>query len=458
VPTLQQSLPETLEVSNLSNTDSNYQSQSITHVAKFKPHSIVVFKKFEGFQKSKTEQELANLDKGKNGEYNGYMSPTTSRKVRSLLENWLMALEYNITRGWSMTVKEAMENKKIKQEYAPTFITLTLPSDQIHEDNFIKKNMLWAFIQEVQRKHGVKYYFWRAEPQANGRIHFHILVDKYIHWTNVRKIWNNILDNNGYIERYRQNQIEKHKNGFAFDKEQCNLKLLDIAKKCEKQGIKFEPKAERNKEYQRQLRAYESGTLTNWSDGNSTDIHSIMNVKSITAYVVKYVTKDKDQSDKEGVSTRTIDGRIWGCSDELRNLKHYEITIAEEIDYRTIDYDTREIEVVIGLERTLDKNDIIRDSEAGILILMLRENKLYDYLKANHKEVFQSYKNHYQFMFISLYRPEIIHEYLSITLYLSEIINSFTIDKLNTPEKEDNNEQIFAVWEQIEMDFNDVPF
>lgn len=458
MPTLQQIAPVSEIDATFSNTDSDYQVKSITHVAKFKPHSIVVYKRFEGFGNSKTEQELANLEKGKNGEYNGYMSPTTSRKVRSLIENWMLALEYNITRGWSMTLKEALENPKIKQEYAPTFVTLTLASEQLHDDNFIKKNLLWRFIQEMQRKESVKFYFWRAEPQANGQIHFHILLDKYIHWSKIRKVWNLILKDNGYIDKYRENQEKKHVGGFNFDKEQCTFKLLEIYKRCQEKKQNYDAKTERANEYKRQLKAYNEGILCNWTNPNSTDIHSIMNVKSITAYVIKYVTKDKDQSDKDGSTTRIITGRIWGCSDELRNLKHYEVTIAEEIDFKCLDYDVTEIDVVTNLERTLEKKDIIRDQDAGLLILMLRENKLYEFLKLHHIDVFERYKYHYQFMYISLYRPEIIVEYLSIVLDLSKTINSFTIANKAQNETIVKNEKVFEIWEQLEMGFNDVSF
>lgn len=81
------------------------------------------------------------------------------------------------------------------------FITLTLSGDQKHDDYFIKNKMLDVFLKWLKRK-GVKSYVWRAETQANGRIHFHITTNTYIHWRSIRDKWNSIQQVHGYLDNY----------------------------------------------------------------------------------------------------------------------------------------------------------------------------------------------------------------------------------------------------------------
>jgi len=40
------------------------------------------------------------------------------------------------------------------------FLTLTLPADQIHSDNEIKRSALMPFFQQLKRVSGVEEYFW----------------------------------------------------------------------------------------------------------------------------------------------------------------------------------------------------------------------------------------------------------------------------------------------------------
>ena len=67
-------------------------------------------------------------------------------------------------------------------QYKLTFITLTLPSKQIHSDNEIKSKCLNQFLIELKKNHSVSRYIWKAEKQENNNIHFHIIADKFIKW------------------------------------------------------------------------------------------------------------------------------------------------------------------------------------------------------------------------------------------------------------------------------------
>lgn len=224
------------------------------------------------------------------------------------------------------------------------FVTLTLPSRQVHSDNEIKNKCLNQFIIEIKKKYRVKNYVWRAEKQKNGNVHFHILIDKYIPWEELRNNWNRIINKMGYIDRYRETQKNWHKNGFR-----VRDNLLPTWSKA------------------KQLQAYLSGARTHWNNPNSTDIHSIKKIKNIKSYVQKYVTKSSERfefisaeiqkiageltkQDNRRKKRRLIvklrrlrfqckmveykekvKGRIWGCNSQLQNIKGFRADVDNEI-------------------------------------------------------------------------------------------------------------------------------
>lgn len=170
-----------------------------------------------------------------------------------------------------------------------SFVTLTLSSTQTHSDNEIKEKCLNQFFVEARKKWHVKNYLWRAEKQINGNIHFHILTDRFIPWSELRDVWNRIQNKLGYVDVYRQQMLDFHSGGF---------KVRDqLLKKWS---------------YKNQLKAYKEGSRSDWHNPNSTDIHSLRFVNNCKAYVLKYAAKDE----KNG----NLQGRLWGCNFELSNI------------------------------------------------------------------------------------------------------------------------------------------
>lgn len=170
------------------------------------------------------------------------------------------------------------------------FITLTLPSTQVHDDNEVKADLLNQFMVECRHVWNVRNYIWRAEKQKNGNIHFHILVDRFVPWSELRDRWNRICNKKGYVDRYRDQMRSFHSNGF-----QVRQDLL------------------KNWEYKKQVKAYREGKANDWNSPNSTDIHSLRRINRVAAYILKYMTKDDDAGE--------IKGRMWGCNFELSDIK-----------------------------------------------------------------------------------------------------------------------------------------
>lgn len=250
--------------------------------------------------KDPLEVDKRNQNLITSGEYNGFMSRNTKSQIKKMLCNWMQALKSNS--------QESKGNPKIKT----TFLTLTLSSDQIHTDNEIKRNYLNRFIIELKRKFGVQNYFWRAESQNkneknNGRIHFHLIIDNYIDKTAVRELWNKIQSD--YVDRY-----------------------------FEKTGKTKAPP--------------------------STYIEFPKSLEGLVDYAIKYSLKETPQLSEKGNKTkqtntfkneyRKIEGRIWGCSDQLRQIKDsLEFNATEKEEFKTAVkeiylIDNKEVYTVIG--------------------------------------------------------------------------------------------------------------
>ena len=223
---------------------------------------------------------------------NGVLSKQATKRLK-------LAIEYFLLLNRSITKKSSKQGKTIDKQI--TFITLTLPSKQIHTNNEIKSKCLNQFLIEISKYNYVSNYVWRAEYQENGNIHFHILVNKYVCWRDLRYRWNRIINKLGYVDRYSENMMKFHENGF-----QVRSDL--IGKWTVKQ----------------QLKAYKVGLQTNWKSPNSTDIHSLKLISNVKSYLTKYLTKTTQEL-KENFNSQSEEkkeiGRSWGASVVISNIK-----------------------------------------------------------------------------------------------------------------------------------------
>lgn len=189
---------------------------------------------------------------------NGILSQNAKRKMSR-------SIEYLVMMATPKKVHEKLTGKIVSFRVA--FLTLTLPSTQIHSDSKIINKCLNQFIIECKKYHGLRNYVWRAEKQKNGNIHFHILLDRFIPWWEARNRWNRILNKLGYVDRFQ----EKHGH----------------------------------------------------STPNSTDIHSTRKIKNIRLYLLKYMAKNENQHPQTG--------RIWSCNQELSNISGCQLHIDTEV-------------------------------------------------------------------------------------------------------------------------------
>lgn len=214
--------------------------------AKFESNRIVVYRDRSGAKASKKQLDVLSKNWSR-VEYNGFMSKTTRRKLINMIQAWADSLYVKHKESYKL------EDERVRKL---RFLTLTLSAVQNMTDNEVKRRLLIPFISELKRRFGVRNYFWRAEAQKNGNIHFHLIVDEYLPKCEVNWLWD------------------------------CHQALAGITKT--------------------------SVTFVSEYHSPSTRIEAIQGVQAVAGYVIKYVTKDD--------GGRKIFGRIWGCSDELRNI------------------------------------------------------------------------------------------------------------------------------------------
>lgn len=209
----------------------------------------------------------------------GLISQKAQGRINSAID-WLLA---------QSTVKRIYDKKTKKHfNFRANFLTFSLASPQIHDDNLIKSKLLNTMLVHLRQKWGVKYYLWRAEAQANGNIHFHVICDKYIPWWELRHYWNKVQNNLGYVDQYTKKYINLNFNQYlSFNPINDKYSLSDRKK------------------------AYDAGCACGWTDPNSTDIHSVKHVKNLGGYIAKEVSKNSKGT--MYTALRLVDKRLMPC-------------------------------------------------------------------------------------------------------------------------------------------------
>lgn len=236
--------------------------------------------------------------------HHGIISKKANKNIQSTID-WfvLMAKDKNTY------------NPKYKSSYSfkINFVTLTLPSKQVHPDKFLQKNLFAPFLDWVRKTKHYKgldsneseycnMYFWRSEAQENGNIHWHLCCDVFIHYQLIQSKWNYLLGKLGYIATF------------------------------EKKWNHLQP--------------------------NSTDVHSVRKVRSLAKYLSKYCGKNT-----KGITVqcslaskflssgyplflnstwnypgakprffREVHSRLWGCSENLSKIKSCKVMTDEFIE------------------------------------------------------------------------------------------------------------------------------
>jgi len=149
------------------------------------------YRPVNGFDYS--NRHIANRVNLKDNDTGGQMSIKAQKRIKTAV----MMLLYK-----SKPKRTYCNISKKHFNFLINFITVTLPAPQRHSDNEIKGVCFNNFLQCLREEFNLTDYVWRAEAQFNGNIHFHLVTNRYIHYTDLRRIWNNSIELLGYVSDF----------------------------------------------------------------------------------------------------------------------------------------------------------------------------------------------------------------------------------------------------------------
>lgn len=178
-----------------------------------------------------------------------------------------------------------------RQKFQLSFITLTVSAhDPVPTKEAHAALKIW--LQHFKRpwhkrrmSEQIKSYLWKAELQERDQIHYHITTSSFLHLAEIRRVWNDIQKARGWTQDYFK--------------------------------------------------------LKGHHDPNSTDVHSVRNIKDVQRYLSKYLSKQQYRpaptNPEAGFPALlvpvTLDGKVWGCSEDLKGKKRF----TEKLDADTWD-------------------------------------------------------------------------------------------------------------------------
>jgi hypothetical protein len=224
---------------------------SVEHKTQIRAHKLVCYTKFTGYH-FRTESQRESVKKLEQTEtYTGGLRPGAKKRlcksidllVQTAKRNWI---EYN--------------GKQIP--FTLGFTTLTIHSpDRMIDHKECYKNVLSKFLQWLRRVQKCYLYIWKAELQERGQIHYHLLLGSFVDQDLIRKKWNELQRDAGYLQCY----FEEH-------------------------GHYNAP---------------------------STEIKNALEHEDISGYLCKEISKDIQNQ-------LSVGGKVWDCSVNLKELSYFE--------------------------------------------------------------------------------------------------------------------------------------
>ena len=235
---------------------------------------------------------LVDSNTGTISRYHSFGLSNSARKTMQLKINWLYFMAKS-------RYKKNLAGKEI-YNFKINFMTLTLPSKQMHPTSEITKECFNQFLTEIRERFKMENYVWRLEFQKNGNVHYHIVTDVYCEFHIIQKIWNRCVSKLGYVSAYH----DKH----------SVMTLSDYVSEYSNNGkIPFDVLKHR----------FFKGKALNWSSPNSVDVKSVGSGKKIAFYISKYFGKKQDEYSvcNELDNEENSQGiRLWFCSRSLSRL------------------------------------------------------------------------------------------------------------------------------------------
>jgi hypothetical protein len=266
-----------------------------TALVQLRNDSIIVYNKldysivnsgqdnFNRYQGKELLKEQLELSKELKQPYSGTVTKCVKKNARKAIDLMLQCTEshkvYNEILGYDTDFQIGM-------------ITLTLSDNsRFISGKECHKTCLRPFLDWLTKTKKCNFYLWKAERQSshdhsgnlkksNGQLHYHVLIDIYVNWTEVKKKWNSLQAAAGYL-------------------------------------ADFEAKY-------------------NHTNPNSIDIHKMYSVNDLGAYLLKYITKEskreENETDEDFQNRTSVGGKVWDCSLNLKGRKFYNTPYTNDIE------------------------------------------------------------------------------------------------------------------------------
>ena len=271
--------------------DSLDKAYTVIPSVKILPARLIFYNRYEGIRPSRNSFDCQQFNEQK-----GVLSSKAQKRLDNAID-WLLYFSP------SKMVYYHTLNKMLPFKIG--FVTLTLSAPQVHSDLEIKEKCLNQFIIELRKIYPDMLYIWKAEAQYNGNIHFHFVLNKYIKYQHLRRIWNRIIEKLGYVHAY----TEKFKNMSYEDYYKVRCPKLD-------------------KDFESFRTVFNSQKIMKWSEPNTVDVHAVNKVDDMKKYLSAYFKKNEP-------GKRLIEGNIWRLSERLSKFKGISAivggTIAKEV-------------------------------------------------------------------------------------------------------------------------------
>lgn len=213
--------------------------------------------------------------------HNFKISANSQRNLKSKI-NWLYAL----SRKKTITTY----SKKIIYNHRCTFITLTLPSVQVHPTSELNSECLVPLLQLLKNHLKMNNYVWKLEFQESGNAHWHLITDTYIDYRYLKKAWNRILEKKGYVSAYAE-----------------KMSAMSLNEYCDTYGKK--DGSDRLIQSQR----YFKGKSEKWRNPNSVDARSVVSDRQLSYYLAKYLSKESSEGGNKEYDTEENSKAIRLC-------------------------------------------------------------------------------------------------------------------------------------------------
>lgn len=237
------------------------------------------------------------------------ISTKATTRLRNAIELLVNASELKELYIWQ-------ENKRVN--FRISFITLTLPSKQVHDDSTIYNKLLKPFVRWWRDRNPSLLYVWKAEKQDNGNVHYHLTTNSFIHHRTLRNRWNTICNTLGY---------------------------------CDRAGL---------------------------NDPNSTDVHAVRDIQNLAKYLSNYFTKKDVYKANLKRYHRRFSKQLKGYDGEVFHLPHnYLASLKQRVTSRLWDAS----KLLLKGKCTVITEDISFQGDIGIMLARNTESLTTDFCR-----------------------------------------------------------------------------